>query len=375
MAQSPANQFSGIFVSYRRDDSSGHAGRLFDRMVDHFGRDRVFMDIDTIEPGEDFVTVIENAVGSCEILLAVIGRNWLSGTGRNTGHLRDPNDFVRLEIATALKRDIRVIPILVQRASMPKPEELPEDLVKLSRRNAVELSDLRWQNDVHDLIGDMEGILDKQDEAKSQAAKTEAIEAEPHGGRPSDTEQISREPQSEIPSPRSGGQPKVGFEKARATDLVIPLPRPVKGTRRLYLVLEVLMFVALLGGGYYIRQIVRNSKSPQTNSSENPSGQPSPTATTAAPGFEDITTTVNRNNGAGNSSNSNSINPSNPSNSNRSTRVSAPRLNEAARLAASSNTGEAERQRKALDALEEKQRQQRAIDALSGGKPAMRPSP
>ena len=111
MLPSSTQQFSGIFISYRRDDSSGHAGRLADRLVEHFGRNRIFVDTDTIEPGEDFVTAIERAVGSCEILVAVIGRHWLSAGG--TGRLNDPNDFVRLEIATALRRDIRVIPVLV----------------------------------------------------------------------------------------------------------------------------------------------------------------------------------------------------------------------------------------------------------------------
>src|SRR2546430_2263720 len=100
MPQSSTKPFSGIFVSYRRDDSSGHAGRLFDKLVAHFGKDRIFMDIDTIEPGEDFVSVIEHAVASCEILLAIIGRNWLSGTVGDTERLKDPNDFVRVEIAT-----------------------------------------------------------------------------------------------------------------------------------------------------------------------------------------------------------------------------------------------------------------------------------
>lgn len=164
MPPSSTQQFSGIFISYRRDDSSGHAGRLADKLVEHFGRNRIFVDIDTIEPGEDFVTVIENAVGSCQILIAVIGRNWLSANG--SGRLDNPNNFVRLEIATALRRDIRVIPVLVQRASMPKPQDLPEDLLKLARRNAVELSDLRWQTDVDQLITVMERVLAKR--AKAQ---------------------------------------------------------------------------------------------------------------------------------------------------------------------------------------------------------------
>ena len=136
------------------------------------------MDIDTIEPGEDFVTVIENAVGSCEILIAIIGRNWLSVTGGNTGRLDNPNDFVRLEIATALRRDIRVIPVLVQRASMPKPEDLPDDLAKFTRRNAVELSDLRWQSDVDQLISVMERVLVKREEAARLAEAARETEEE-----------------------------------------------------------------------------------------------------------------------------------------------------------------------------------------------------
>ena len=139
---------------------------------------RIFMDIDTIEPGEDFVAVIENAVGSCEILIAIIGRNWLSGTGVTTGRLDNPNDFVRVEIATALRRDIRVIPVLVQRATMPTPQDLPDDLTKLTRRNAVELSDLRWQNDVEELISVMERILARQEEARRKTAQEEEEERE-----------------------------------------------------------------------------------------------------------------------------------------------------------------------------------------------------
>jgi Flp pilus assembly protein TadD len=180
MAQSHASQFSGIFVSYRRDDSSGHAGRLFDNLAKHFGEDQIFMDIDTIEPGEDFVTVIENAVGSCEILIVIIGRHWLSQPGESTRRLDNPNDFVRLEIATALDRNIRVIPVLVQRASMPKPEDLPDDLARLTRRNAIELSDVRWQNDVERLIGVMERVLAKPDSARLAETRRK-VEADSHG--------------------------------------------------------------------------------------------------------------------------------------------------------------------------------------------------
>jgi formylglycine-generating enzyme required for sulfatase activity len=169
MPQLTAKQFSGIFVSYRRDDSGGHAGRLYDRLTTHFGEDQIFMDIDQIEPGEDFVQVIEDAVGSCGILLALIGRSWLTSRDEAGRRLDNPKDFVRLEIAIALNRDIRVIPVLVQGALMPRLPDLPEDLSSLSRRQALELSDLRWRHDVDQLIGTLEKTLARQREARRNA--------------------------------------------------------------------------------------------------------------------------------------------------------------------------------------------------------------
>ncbi|HJQ30682.1 MAG TPA: DUF4440 domain-containing protein [Pyrinomonadaceae bacterium] len=174
MSLPASKKFSGIFISYRRDDSVGHAGRLYDRLSDHFGGDQIFMDIDQIEPGEDFVHVIEDGVGSCEILIAVIGRRWLVGADGATRRLDDPNDFVRLEIAAAFRRDIRVIPVLVEGAVMPMPRDLPEDLSPLSRRQAIELSDQRWKYDVDRLIEALEKILARQREARHIAAQEEA---------------------------------------------------------------------------------------------------------------------------------------------------------------------------------------------------------
>src|SRR5262249_42731377 len=116
---------ANIFINYRREDSAGHAGRLFDRLSSHFAG-RGFMDIETIERGVDFVEVIEKAVGSCEVLIVMIGREWVrlkDASGRR--RLDDPDDFVRLEIASALARDIRVIPVLVEGAPMPRSEDLP----------------------------------------------------------------------------------------------------------------------------------------------------------------------------------------------------------------------------------------------------------
>jgi len=142
-----------IFLSYRRDDAEGEAGRLFDFLTAEFGADKVFMDVTGIEPGRDFRKVIDQNVTSCDVLLAMIGKGWLDAkddAGRP--RLDDPMDFVRLETASALKRDIPVIPVLVHGGRMPRPEQLPEDLKDLAYRNAVELTHPRWDSDVQLLI-------------------------------------------------------------------------------------------------------------------------------------------------------------------------------------------------------------------------------
>jgi hypothetical protein len=142
-----------IFISYRREDTEGQAGRLFDDLVLHFGEDAVFMDVAGIEPGRDFRRVIDEHVASCGVLFAVIGKSWLEATdGAGQLRLENPMDFVRLEIASALKRDIPVIPVLVRGASMPRADQLPPDLAELAYRNGVELTHARWDSDVQVLI-------------------------------------------------------------------------------------------------------------------------------------------------------------------------------------------------------------------------------
>jgi hypothetical protein len=151
---------SRIFISYRREDSAGYAGRLYDRLSQHFGSDQIFMDIDTIKPGVDFVEVIEEAVGSCDVLIALIGKQWLTITdARGQQRLNDPTDFVRLEIKAALDRNIRVIPALIRGAAMPRSQALPEGLKSLARRNAIEISDTRFHQDVDRLISELEEVL------------------------------------------------------------------------------------------------------------------------------------------------------------------------------------------------------------------------
>ena len=139
---------SDIFISYRRDDSEGHAGRLFEGLKARFGRRRVFIDVDGIEPGRDFRRIIDEHVSSCHVLLALIGKDWLHAADKDGRRRLDaPEDFVRLEIAAALRRDIAVIPVLVQGATMPGKEELPPDLQAMVSRNGAELRHSRWDDD------------------------------------------------------------------------------------------------------------------------------------------------------------------------------------------------------------------------------------
>jgi hypothetical protein len=161
----------GMFISYRRHDSAGHTGRLFDRLRAALGPNRVFMDITGIEAGVDFVDTIEQAIGSCELLLVVIGPQWLMSADANgRPRLQDPGDFIRVEIGVALKRKVRVIPVLVGGASMPLADALPDDLKGLTRRQAVELRDSRWDADTNDLIAVLERVLGPQptDQAAAQ---------------------------------------------------------------------------------------------------------------------------------------------------------------------------------------------------------------
>ena len=142
-----------ILVSYRRADSAAYAGRLADRLKNHFGRDNVFVDIDTIRPGEDFAEAIDRSLSSCTVLVALIGSRWLDAEdAAGLRRLDGSGDFVRREIATALERYVRVIPTLVGHAVMPEAKDLPPDLQALTRRQAIEISDTRFHQDVDRLI-------------------------------------------------------------------------------------------------------------------------------------------------------------------------------------------------------------------------------
>jgi hypothetical protein len=148
-----------IFISYRRQDAAAHAGRLYDRLAGEFGKDAVFMDVDTVELGVDFVERIESAVGSSDVLLAVIGRDWLSSTDAGGNRrLDNSDDFVRIEISAALQRGIRVVPVLVEGAKMPAADELPDALVGIARRQALEVYDSQWNAGVERLTSTLKRV-------------------------------------------------------------------------------------------------------------------------------------------------------------------------------------------------------------------------
>src|SRR5262245_49132347 len=178
----------GVFISYRREDSPGHAGRIYDRLRSRFGPDVVFMDVAAIEAGVDFVDVLHRAVGSCDALLAVIGPQWVSATHNGKRRLDDPHDFVRLEIAGALERKVRVLPVLVEGASVPSTEDLPADLQALTRRQAIELRDARWDDDIERLVEGLAKIL------KTGAPSLQP--AAPGGDAPASTLPVSGEARS-----------------------------------------------------------------------------------------------------------------------------------------------------------------------------------
>jgi len=165
-----------IFISYRRGETDFPASWLYERLAAHFGPDQVFKDVDSIELGDDFAEVIANAVGACDVLMVLIGAQWLTVTdeaGRR--RLENSDDFVRLEIEAALQRKVRIVPILVGRARMPHAHELPASLGKLVHRQALELDPNRFEADIRRLVRIVEKTL-AEEEARRTAETRRAAE-------------------------------------------------------------------------------------------------------------------------------------------------------------------------------------------------------
>jgi hypothetical protein len=151
----------GLFISYRREESGPYAGRLYDIAVRHFGADRVFLDVSSVQPGHDFREAIEHACSSCECLLAVVGKHWAT-VRDNSGALRldSESDYVRLELSLALQKNLLVIPVLINGAELPPEGSLPPDIRPLVYRNAWHLSDLRFHDDVQQLVNAIKGTVE-----------------------------------------------------------------------------------------------------------------------------------------------------------------------------------------------------------------------
>jgi hypothetical protein len=228
----------GIFISYRREDSIAYAGRVYDHLVSRFGKNHVFMDVDAIEPGLDFVDVLHHTVASCDAVVVVIGKNWLTATDeRGRRRLDDPEDLVRVELAAALDRKIRVIPVLVGGARMPVSQELPGPLMSLSRRNALEISDLAFHQNVTKLIAVLERAIAPRETAPA-----------PQPERPAEA-RVEDHRAAEPSSPSTVGQPG----SAAKPISVPPLPlsaRPVPLWRR-FLLLYALRSI----GGWILRLV------------------------------------------------------------------------------------------------------------------------
>jgi hypothetical protein len=213
-----------IFISYRREDSRGSAGRLYDRLVEHFGRERIFMDVDTIQPGLDFVDAIESAVDETDVMIVVIGPTWHKAAD-SAGRLRldNPEDFVRLEVSGALDRNIRVIPVLIERAAMPLSTDLPDNLKSLARRNALEISHTRFHSDTRRLIAALELALEQAEadrKAEAERAAAEKAETERIAAQREEAERVAAEKaEADRLAAQKADTERVAAEKAEADRL------------------------------------------------------------------------------------------------------------------------------------------------------------
>ncbi len=131
-------KISNIFLSYRRSDSANVTGRIYDSLLRDFDKKQIFKDVDSIPLGVDFRKHLNQKVGECNVLIAVIGNQWIEpNTPKGQKRIDDKKDFVRVEIEAALERNIPVIPVLVREAQMPAADELPESMTELAYRNGI----------------------------------------------------------------------------------------------------------------------------------------------------------------------------------------------------------------------------------------------
>lgn len=167
-----------IFISYRRSDSSGYVIAIYNELLKEFSADQLFRDISAIEYGADFVEAIQSAVWACDVQLVIIGPQWLTASDKDNGKARrldDPHDFVRLEIESALERDIAIIPVLVGGAVMPTEAQLPSQLRRLARRNAMELDDRDFPSHMQRLREAIQRAVEVSEEDRRRESERNTI--------------------------------------------------------------------------------------------------------------------------------------------------------------------------------------------------------
>ncbi len=205
---------SAVFISYRRQAALVHARALFERLSREFGPSRVFIDLDGIEIGMDFVSLIDEQLEGCHVMLALIDPGWADARDRKgERRLDQTGDFVRLEIATALRRGIPVAPILLDGAEMPDAGTLPEDLQGLARRHAMELDFRRFDAEVTRLVTMIRRILEPVGSPTALPSTATLPAAAVHGAAPV-TPLASRPPTGAV-------TPALGFTFADVKGLVL----------------------------------------------------------------------------------------------------------------------------------------------------------
>jgi uncharacterized protein YecT (DUF1311 family) len=240
-----------IAISYRRSDSQDITGRIFDRLVQHFGKDTVFRDIDSIQPGIDFRTQIAAALGTTDVLLVVVGPAWLGHGKGNANRMDNEADPVRIEVETALKRDIPIIPVLVGGIRMPEVSELPQSLRDFAYRHAVTVDGGRdFDHHMDGLIRSLQRMLHVPQGGKTgatRAAISPALYAVIGGLavavaafavvllRPSPPQPtVAVQPQGQtslvVGGPSSGGPPSSGPSNSSTASSAVNSPAPPPAT-------------------------------------------------------------------------------------------------------------------------------------------------
>jgi hypothetical protein len=243
---------SGIFISYRRNDSAPWAGRVYDSLVREWGDDLVFMDVDAIAPGEDFREVIADTVARSDVILVVIGPEWLSTADASGGRrLDDEGDIHRTEVVAALTSHARVIPVLVGGASMPKVAELPEPLKVLAYRNAVVLEDRRFGSDVRALQKALARFAEEAAAAPAVQAVADPVPVAPEPVREPAIEPKPPEPEALVeqqpePVTETGAEPEVQPAPVAAP---VSRPAPPSDQARPWVVIAAL---AAMAAGLYV---------------------------------------------------------------------------------------------------------------------------